>query len=152
VPKKTLHARLKGRKPRAETRANGHKLTEFEEELLLKRLLDADMRGFLIRPEFLRGMAQTLVCKQLQDPTAALGINRPYRFITRHPEIRTRYTRRITYQRAKQEDQKVIKPWFETVQATIQEHDIYEDNIWNFDETGFAMGLCSSSKVITAVK
>jgi hypothetical protein len=152
VPKKTPHARLKGRKPRAETRANGHKLTEFEEELLLKRLLDADMRGFLIRPEFLRGMAQTLVCKQLQDPTAALGINRPYRFITRHPEIRTRYTRRITYQRAKQEDQKVIKPWFETVQATIQEHDIYEDNIWNFDETGFAMGLCSSSKVITAVK
>jgi hypothetical protein len=48
VPEKTLHARLKGRKPRAEIRANGHKLTEFEEELLLKRLLDADMRGFPI--------------------------------------------------------------------------------------------------------
>jgi hypothetical protein len=48
VPEKTLHARLKGRKPRAEIRANSHKLTEFEEELLLKRLLDTDIQGFLI--------------------------------------------------------------------------------------------------------
>jgi hypothetical protein len=65
VPEKTLHARLKGRKSRAETRANGHKLTKFEDELLLKRLLDADMRGFPIRLEFLRRMAQILLCNQL---------------------------------------------------------------------------------------
>jgi hypothetical protein len=38
------------------------------------------------------------------------------------------------------------------VHATIQEHGIHEDDIWNFDETGFAMGLCSTAKVITAVE
>jgi hypothetical protein len=27
------------------------------------------------------------------------------------------------------------------VHATIQEYGIHEDDIWNFDETGFAMGL-----------
>ncbi|KAI9045478.1 uncharacterized protein KD926_007893 [Aspergillus affinis] len=58
----------------------------------------------------------------------------------------------MTYQRAKQEDPRVIIPWFQTVQAAIQEHGIHEDDIWNFDETGFAMGLCSTSKVITAVE
>ncbi|EAU29721.1 conserved hypothetical protein [Aspergillus terreus NIH2624] len=152
VPESTVRDRLHGAKSRSETRANGHKLTEFEEELLLKRLLDADTRGFPIRPEFLRGMAQVLLRSRLQDPTAAIGTNWPYNFVKRHPQLRTRYTRRITYQRAKQEDPKVIGPWFETVRATIQEHGIHEDDIWNFDETGFAMGVCSTSKVITAVE
>ena len=39
-----------------------------------------------------------------------------------------------------------------TVYEAIQEHGIHEDDIWNFDETGFAMGLCTTSKVITAVE
>ena len=29
---------------------------------------------------------------------------------------------------------------------TIQEHGIHEDCIWNFDGTGFAMGLCTISR------
>ncbi|KAG2000713.1 hypothetical protein GB937_010911, partial [Aspergillus fischeri] len=69
-----------------------------------------------------------------------------YSFIKRRPELRTRYNQRITYQRAKQEDPKVIKQWFETVREAIQEHSIHKDDIWNFDETGFAMGLCTTSK------
>jgi hypothetical protein len=36
VPKKTLYACLKGRKPYTEVYINSYKLTEFEEELLLK--------------------------------------------------------------------------------------------------------------------
>jgi hypothetical protein len=61
VPESSLRKRLSGVKPRTETRANSHKLTATEEETLVKRLLDADKRGFLIRPEFLRGMAQILL-------------------------------------------------------------------------------------------
>ncbi|KKA21789.1 hypothetical protein T310_4188 [Rasamsonia emersonii CBS 393.64] len=152
VPEATLRARLKGRQPRAETRANGHRLKAIEEETLIQRLLEADKRGFPIRPEFLRSMAQILLRERLQDPTAVLGINWAYKFVKRHPELRTRYNRRITYQRAKQEDPRVIIPWFQAVHAAIQEHGIHEDDIWNFDETGFAMGLCSTSKVITAAE
>jgi hypothetical protein len=97
-------------------------------------------------------MAQILLHERTQDPTATLGVNWANKFIKRHPALRTRYNRRITYQRAKQEDQKIIKQWFATVREAIQEHGIYEDDIWNFDETGFVMGLCSTSKVITAVE
>ena len=57
-----------------------------------------------------------------------------------------------TYQLAKQEDLKVIMPWFETIREAILEYGIHEHDIYNFDETGFAMGLCSTSKVITAVE
>ncbi|RJE26016.1 hypothetical protein PHISCL_01618 [Aspergillus sclerotialis] len=152
VPKSTFIDRLNGIQPRSEARASGHKLTTIEEESLVKRLLDADKRGFSIRPEYLRGMAQILLRERSQDPTAVLGVNWASSFIKRRPELRTRYNRRITYQRAKQEDPKVLKQWFETVREAIKEHGIYEDDIWNFDETGFAMGLCTTSKVITAVE
>jgi hypothetical protein len=75
VPKATLLNRLRGIQPRSETRANGHKLAIFEEEVLAKRLLDADKRGFSIRPEFLRGMAQILLSERTRDPSSTIGVN-----------------------------------------------------------------------------
>lgn len=65
VPESSLRKRLSGVKPWTETRANSHKLTATEEETLVKRLLDADKRGFSIRPEFLRGMAQILLRERI---------------------------------------------------------------------------------------
>lgn len=152
VSRETLRDRLRGVKPRAETRANGHKLTSIEEETLVKRLLDADKRGFPIRPQFLRGMARILLTERTNDSAAIIGVNWASKFVRRHSKLRTRYNRKMSYERAKQENPKVIKPWFETVREAIQEHGIHEDDIWNFDETGFAMGLCTTSKVITAVE
>ena len=46
----------------------------------------------------------------------------------------------------------MIKQWLDTVLKAIQEHGIHEDDIWNFDETSFAMGLCTTSKVITTAE
>jgi hypothetical protein len=65
VPKSTFLDRLKGI----------NKLTAIEEDVLVKRLLDADKRGFSICPGFLRGMAQTLLHEHSQDATAVLGVN-----------------------------------------------------------------------------
>jgi hypothetical protein len=42
VPETTLRRRLNGSK----SRANGHKLNQFEEEVLEKKILEADKRGF----------------------------------------------------------------------------------------------------------
>jgi hypothetical protein len=112
VSRETFRDRLRGVKSRTETRANCHKLTAREEDVLAKRLLDADKRGFSIRPQYLRGMAHILLSERTQDPTAIIGINWAYKFVKRHPALHTRYNRRITYQRAKQEDPRVIKPWF----------------------------------------
>lgn len=47
------------------------------------------------------------------------------------------------------EDLKLIKEWFECVQATIMEYGILDEDIYNFDETGFAMGLIATARVIT---
>jgi helix-turn-helix, Psq domain len=46
VPRSTLTYRLASRNPRNETKANCHKLTEVEEEVIVRYILDLDTRGF----------------------------------------------------------------------------------------------------------
>jgi hypothetical protein len=46
-------------------------------------------------------------------------------------------------------DPKSLREWFTTVQRVIDENGIQAEDIYNFDETGFAMGLISTQKVVT---
>ena len=39
--------------------------------------------------------------------------------------------------------------WFNCVQRAMLQYGIDPDDIYNFDETGFAMGLTATAKVIT---
>jgi hypothetical protein len=72
------------------------------------------------------------------------------RFIKQHDELISKYTRKYDYQRAKCEDPEVINQWFNLIQNTIVKYGILEQDIYNFDETGFQMGVASTAKVITA--
>ena len=47
------------------------------------------------------------------------------------------------------EDPKSLRAWFATVQRVIEENSIQPEDIYNFDETGFAMGFISAQKVVT---
>lgn len=42
-----------------------------------------------------------------------------------------------------------MRELFNLVQTTVQQYGILADDIYNFDETGFAIGLCANQKVIT---
>ena len=70
-------------------------------------------------------------------------------FINRYDQIRSKYNRKYDYQRAKCENPKLIKAWFEQVRRAIDEHGIQEEDIYNFDETGFQMGVISTANVVT---
>ena len=80
----------------------------------------------------------------------SVGIQWPSNFIRRSPELKTRFNRRYDYQRALNENPTVIQEWFERVQTAIVKHGIQEGDIFNFDETGFMMGVASTAKVVTA--
>ena len=43
----------------------------------------------------------------------------------------------------------VINEWFKLVQETISTYGIMSDNIYNFDETGFAIEISITTRVIT---
>ena len=42
----------------------------------------------------------------------------------------------------------MIKGWFDRVQETIQRYPILKQDIYNVDETGFQMGVVSTTKAI----
>jgi hypothetical protein len=72
--------------------------------------------------------------------------------VKRYPELSSVYNRKFDYQRAKCEDLKLISLWFKLVRDIIEKYGVTEEDIFNFDETGFQMGVISTSKVITALE
>ena len=81
--------------------------------------------------------------------TQQVGENWVYNLVQRRSELKSRYSRRYNYERAKCEDPKIIEEYFDRVQEAILQYGILPEDIFNFDETGFAMGLCATAKVIT---
>jgi hypothetical protein len=61
IPKTTLSYRMAGRTPRSETKANCHKLTELEEEVIIQMILDMDTRGFAPRLASIKDIANYIL-------------------------------------------------------------------------------------------
>ena len=94
-------------------------------------------------------MADILLSKRGHTTTTTVGDKWVYNFVKCHDMLKSRFSRRYNYQRAKCEDPKIIKEWFDNVQITIMQHGIPYEDIYNFDETGYAMGLVATAKVVT---
>jgi hypothetical protein len=149
VPYTTLRQRFNGVTSRTKTRANSHKLTQNEEESLVRWILSLDQRGAAPRPSHVREMANILLAKRGTTPIQTVGEKWAYNFIQRQDELKTRFSRRYNYQRAMCEDPKIISEWFNRVRVTRMQYGVADEDIYNFDETGFAMGLVATTKVVT---
>ena len=100
-------------------------------------------------------MAELLLAEYVQVVLAIppkLGQKWVYRFIKRHPQLKTRYNRKYDYQRAKCEDPEIIQAWFLLVQNTIAKYGIVDGDIYNFDKTGFQIGVITTAKVVISVE
>ncbi|OBS16539.1 hypothetical protein FPOA_12858 [Fusarium poae] len=91
-------------------------------------------------------MANSLLADRDASP---VGKRWAHNFVKRQPKLKTRFFRRYGYQRAKCEDPTIIRGWFKLVQNIIAKYGIDLTDIWNFDETGFMMGIIASGMVVT---
>jgi hypothetical protein len=80
---------------------------------------------------------------------SGVGKNWASSFVRRRPELRTRFSRKYDYQRAKCEDPKDIGEWFTLVQNVKAKYGIPDEDTYNFDETGFMMGMIFACMVVT---
>src|SRR5579862_5045013 len=146
VVETTLRRRRAGIPSRCDCIPNMKKLTELEEKVIIQHSFELDSRGFSSQLGVIRDMANRLlaVCAGRQ-----VGIRWPSNFVNRSPELKTRFNHKYDYQRALNKDPKVIQQWFECIQAIISKYGIQESDIFNFDETGFMMGIASTAKVVT---
>jgi hypothetical protein len=146
VPISTLAFRMTGRTPKSESRNGRHKLTSSEEESLVRYILDLDERGFPPRIGSVEDMANSLLATRRANPVGKQWI---YRFIQRRPELKTRFSRSYDFQRALCEDPDAINAWFRLVVNMRTKYGIQDCDFYNFDETGFMMGIICSSMVVT---
>ena len=107
------------------------------------------MRGAAPRPSTVQGIANILLAACGSSPPHTVGKNWATSFTKRRPELCTRFSRRYDYRRAQNEAQRALCDWVHTVQRVNADYGILPDDIYNFDETGFAMGLISTHKVVT---
>jgi Tc5 transposase DNA-binding domain/helix-turn-helix, Psq domain len=151
----TLYRRVKGCPTRRDTRPASCKLTQTEESTLVEWVLSMDQRGLAPTQDIVRQMANILLQKRSQNqpnPSLTVGQNWVYNLVQRHKTLKSQYNRKYDYQRAKCEDPAIIRPWFELVYNTIGKYGILDTDIYNFDETGFQMGVISTAKVITGAE
>ena len=107
-----------------------------------------DRCGTAPRPSHVQDMANILLSGRGSGNIQPIGKNWVFNFIKRHDSIKTSFSRCYEYQHAKCEDPKIIKGWFDLVQITIMQYGIAYEDIYNFDETGYIMGLYSTIKVV----
>jgi hypothetical protein len=142
----TIRNRRDGKPARRDTPPNSKNLTELEEEAIVQYVLELSARSFSPRLRGVEDMANHLL--HARD-APRVGKNWASNFVKRRPELRTRFSRRYDYQRAKCEDPKVIREWFALVQNMKAKYGILDDDVYNFDETGFMMGIISTTMVVT---
>ena len=154
VPESTLRGRVNGVIPRRDFVPSNRKLTQTEETILVERILSMDRRGLAATSDTVRQMANILLQKRSQNQAnpPVIGQLWIHNLVQRHPALKSQYNRKYDYQRAKCEDPTLIRAWFELIRNTIGKYGILDADIYNFDETGFQMGIASTAKVITGAE
>lgn len=152
TPRSTLRGRLAGALPQAAANARKRKLLPVEEQSLVRWILDLDSRGFPPHIIDVRRMADTLLAARgQQPPPPRVGKCWVTRFINSQPELETKWDRKLHSQRALCQDPVKFRAWFKLVEGMRQKYGILDEDIYNFDETGFMMGIASGmSKVVTS--
>jgi hypothetical protein len=146
VPFQRLSDRLHKIRFRQEAPPNGRKLSATEEQTIVQYILDLDSRGFAPRLCEVADIADKVLAVRGGTP---VGKNWAERFVSRTEGLKMAFNRAKDRQRILQEDPEVISAWFRLVQDTKDQYGVLDDDIHNFDETGFQMGVIGSMKVVT---
>jgi hypothetical protein len=146
VPRSTLTSRYNGITHILERRNGRQKLTATEEQTIVRYILDLDSRGFAPRLCEVADIADKLLAVRGSEP---VGKHWAERLVTRSAELKMAFNRAKDRQRILQEDPEIIGAWFKLVEDTKAKYGVHDDDVHNFDETGFQMSAIGSMKVVT---
>jgi hypothetical protein len=151
VPQRTAIRRVAGVKPKLGSIAPNRRLTVGEEESLKQWILSMDQRGMPSKNMTIWQMASILAAQCTTESSTVLlvGQNWVRNFINHHDSLRSQFNRKYDYQHAKYEDPVLIRGWFKCIQDIKIQYRILDEDTWNFDETGFQIGVIATAKVVT---
>ena len=109
--------------------------------------------GLLVTKAIVQHDAKLIVGLALNRRVESVSLNWTSKFIARHPQFRLKYNRQYDYKMALCEDLQLGNPLvYSLVRNSIDKWGIQSEDVNNFDETGFQMGVISTTKVVTSVK
>jgi hypothetical protein len=147
VPQSTISDRRAKTTSRRDSHPNSSRLTKLEEETVIQYIRKLDARGFAPTLSYVREMANQLLAAR---GGSQVGENWAYRLTCRKPEIKSQVTRQRDHQRVLCSNPAIISPWFNLVRNVKAKYGILDQDTYNFDETGFQMGVGGSVRVVTA--
>ncbi|KAL1960690.1 hypothetical protein VTO42DRAFT_6520 [Malbranchea cinnamomea] len=149
VPFTTLRDRYNGRATRENAQEKNRKLSKSEEITLTQQILSMDERGKPLRAATVREMANALLAKRDESTTPPTVGKCWVNHFMRRNGLESRFSRKCDYRRALYEDPNITRGWFQLVQNTIEKYGILPEDIYNFDEVGFLMGMIETTRVVT---
>jgi hypothetical protein len=127
-------------------------LTPWEEDVLIKYLLQMSDLGQSIRIKFIPALAFRVAC---QRPTTDRPLKPPSRNWTkalekRHPELVARRVKALDWNRHEKNTYGKITHWFEVIKDVLQDPAVLVENVYNMDETGVMLSMPGSVKVLVS--
>jgi hypothetical protein len=147
VSRTTLRDRRAKTASRRDTHPNSSKLLRHEEDTIVQYIRKLDERGFAPTLSYVREMANQLLAAR---HGGQVGEKWARNLVRRRPEIKSQVTRQRDHQRVLCSNPAVISPWFDLVRNVKAKYGILDEDTYNFDETGFQIGVGGSVKVVTA--
>lgn len=148
VPESRLRARAKGRATRSDRAAVNQRLTDAEEAALCRYLDVLEEAGLYARQRDITRVANSILWRR--DETE-LPVSPAWatRFQKRHPQYFIRSQRALDIERKEAHNRKDIEIFFERWEAILKKYSVLPTDTYNFDETGFRIGMGRHQKIIT---
>ena len=153
----TVYRRLQGHSSRSTARTDQQLLSEAEEYTILKWIKQLSRCGYPVNYKLLGDIASEVLVHRvgsINTPDqklvqySSIGKNWVPRFIQRHSSIKSVIGRRIEVNRMDGASKDALIAWFDAFEETIKAFKIDFSNIYNMDETGFAIGSMESTRII----
>ncbi|KAH8204826.1 hypothetical protein TruAng_001015 [Truncatella angustata] len=150
APRSTLHHRAR-RRPSIEEKARGQQyLYPFEEDIIVKYLLQMSDLGHPIRMKFIPSLAFRVTRHRpaTERPLKPPGRNWSKALEKRHPELIARRVKAVDWNRHEKNIYGKIIHWFEVIKDVLQDPVVLVRNVYNMDETGVMLSMPGSVKVL----
>ena len=122
-------------------------LNKEEEEVVVRWINVMDDQGTPPRRRHVRDMVEFLINQGNLSDSAALGKHWTDRFLKRHPDIAHKVARPINKDRALAQEPARLESFFNRLSEVRSRFKIIDEDIWNSDEKGFAIGQAIGGKV-----
>ena len=148
VPRSTLRGRIRGDHSHTIAHSNQQRLSPEQEEYVVEWILEEDSRAQ--PPSHPRAREMVTRILQMNGDSRPLGKLWLSNFIKRNPRIKSVVGRSIESVRTTASSFDTIKGFLELFERTRTELGIHYEDIWNMDETGLALGVCSNTRVLAS--